>query len=175
MVSNIFYFQPYLGKIPIWLIFFKGVETTNQMGFHFHPKQKMVDFILYQSALVPFKGTYRSTIPPPKLKKTGGCPWVHEKSAKKHGPYENLPFFSCSNRISANVWAFHFMFHLSEAFSELKSTSEPVVLYNPFWCMFNSKLAGLHSQPLLPKQITWYLLMVQKSLEKPPPGMVYII
>ncbi len=29
VVSNIFYFHPYLGKIPIWLIFFKGVETTN--------------------------------------------------------------------------------------------------------------------------------------------------
>ena len=28
--SNIFYFHPYLGKIPILTsIFFKGVETTN--------------------------------------------------------------------------------------------------------------------------------------------------
>ena len=30
MVSNIFYFHPYLGKIPIWLIFFRWVETTSQ-------------------------------------------------------------------------------------------------------------------------------------------------
>ena len=30
VVSNIFYFHPYLGKIPILtIIFFKGVETTN--------------------------------------------------------------------------------------------------------------------------------------------------
>ena len=29
VVSSIFYFHPYLGKIPIWRIFFKGVETTN--------------------------------------------------------------------------------------------------------------------------------------------------
>ena len=29
-ISNIFYFHPYLGKMnPFWLIFFKGVETTN--------------------------------------------------------------------------------------------------------------------------------------------------
>ena len=33
VVSNIFYFHPYLGKIPIfWLVFFKGVETTNQVS-----------------------------------------------------------------------------------------------------------------------------------------------
>ena len=31
--SNIFYFHPYLGKIPILTsIFFKWVETTNQIG-----------------------------------------------------------------------------------------------------------------------------------------------
>ena len=30
MVSNIFYFHPYLGMMnPFWLIFFKWVETTN--------------------------------------------------------------------------------------------------------------------------------------------------
>ena len=30
VVSNMFYFHPYLGKIPILTnIFFKGVETTN--------------------------------------------------------------------------------------------------------------------------------------------------
>ena len=29
VVSNIFYFHPYLGKIPILTNFFKGVETTN--------------------------------------------------------------------------------------------------------------------------------------------------
>ena len=31
VVSKIFYFHPYLGKIPILttVIFFKGVETTN--------------------------------------------------------------------------------------------------------------------------------------------------
>ena len=33
VVSNIFYFHPYLGKFPIWLIFFKVVETTNQIEF----------------------------------------------------------------------------------------------------------------------------------------------
>ena len=33
VVSNIFYFHPYLGKCPIWLIFFKRVETTNQFWF----------------------------------------------------------------------------------------------------------------------------------------------
>ena len=32
VVSSIFYFHPYLGKIPIWLLFFKGVETTNQLS-----------------------------------------------------------------------------------------------------------------------------------------------
>ena len=31
VVSNIFYFHPYLGRFPFWLIFFKGVETTNQI------------------------------------------------------------------------------------------------------------------------------------------------
>ena len=31
VVSKIFYFHPYLGKIPILtIIFFEGVETTNQ-------------------------------------------------------------------------------------------------------------------------------------------------
>ena len=30
VVSNMFYFHPYWGNDPIWLIFFKGVETTNQ-------------------------------------------------------------------------------------------------------------------------------------------------
>ena len=29
VVSNIYYFHPYLGKIPILLILFKGVETTS--------------------------------------------------------------------------------------------------------------------------------------------------
>ena len=29
VVSNIFYFHPIWGRFPIWLIFFKGVETTN--------------------------------------------------------------------------------------------------------------------------------------------------
>ena len=43
VVSDIFYFHPYLGKIPIWLIFFQGVETTNQLilefcGNFFHTK-----------------------------------------------------------------------------------------------------------------------------------------
>ena len=28
---NVFYFHPYLGKIPILTNIFKGVETTNQM------------------------------------------------------------------------------------------------------------------------------------------------
>ena len=32
VVSNIFYFHPYLGDDPFWLIFFNGVETTNQMS-----------------------------------------------------------------------------------------------------------------------------------------------
>ena len=30
VVSDIFYFHPYLGRFPFWLIFFKRVETTNQ-------------------------------------------------------------------------------------------------------------------------------------------------
>ena len=34
VVSNILYFHPYLGKIPILLVFFKGVETTNQKVKH---------------------------------------------------------------------------------------------------------------------------------------------
>ena len=34
---NMFYFHPYLGKISyLRLIFFKGVETTNQKVFRFH-------------------------------------------------------------------------------------------------------------------------------------------
>ena len=32
VVSNIFYFTPSWGRFPIWLIFFKGVETTNWIG-----------------------------------------------------------------------------------------------------------------------------------------------
>ena len=34
MVSNIFYFHPYLGKIPILTNIFQGVETTNQKIKH---------------------------------------------------------------------------------------------------------------------------------------------
>ena len=30
VVSNVFIFTPIWGRFPIWLIFFKGVETTNQ-------------------------------------------------------------------------------------------------------------------------------------------------
>ena len=37
VVSNIGYFHPYLGKIPILTsIFFKGVETTNQSWLFAH-------------------------------------------------------------------------------------------------------------------------------------------
>ena len=31
VVSNIFYVHPYLGRFPFWLIFFRWVETTNQV------------------------------------------------------------------------------------------------------------------------------------------------
>ena len=36
VVSNIFYFHPTWGNDPIWLIFFKWVETTNQSLTHTH-------------------------------------------------------------------------------------------------------------------------------------------
>ena len=43
VVSNIFYFHPYFGRFPFWLIFFKGVEATNH---HQPDKISHIDFIL---------------------------------------------------------------------------------------------------------------------------------
>ena len=50
MVSNIFYFHPYLGKIPILINIFRWVETTNQFWmcvvFRFKTSVVKVSFTL---------------------------------------------------------------------------------------------------------------------------------
>ena len=46
MVSNIFYFHLYLAKMnPFWLIFFKGVETTNQITRGIIGDEKLASYI----------------------------------------------------------------------------------------------------------------------------------
>ena len=53
MVSNIFYFHPFLGKDPISLIFFRWVETTNQENF---PKIHRISMDLHP--WLPFVGRH---------------------------------------------------------------------------------------------------------------------
>ena len=56
VVSNICYFHPYLGKIPILIDIFQRVETTNQFSFAF--------FLAAQGLLGKLKGNDLVSTPP---------------------------------------------------------------------------------------------------------------
>ena len=40
-------FNPILGRFPIWLIFFKGVETTNQYGYLYYAHHRVLQAALF--------------------------------------------------------------------------------------------------------------------------------
>ena len=128
----------------------------------------------------PSKGHMEFNNPPPKVKKKG----LTMRSRLLHGPYENLPFCFMLKSDLGKHKLFTFSLHVSNScfiFQRLSAnpkstTRQPVVLYNPFWCMLNSKLPRLHSQQLLPKQIIYMILLVDGSeIPRKTTWDVYII
>ena len=94
VVSDIFYFHPYLGRFPFWLIFVKWVETTNQFWLN------------HQITLIPSPNLFNESTPRPD----GGDGFYGCRS------WAPLPWLHRCRRMKGMVWFFQRFFRMKQIF-----------------------------------------------------------